>query len=104
MATRTANDHQALGDRLRRIDGRSYGSYREIEGRWVFPQFTLVIDHVQSDPFAPPSRLRALVPGRVAAFPPETYSTHSRAVGLTAFLAPLRGRGPPPRPAPWHRP
>ncbi|HZU05404.1 MAG TPA: ABC-ATPase domain-containing protein [Chloroflexota bacterium] len=87
MATRTANDHQALGDRLRRIDGRSYGAYREIEGRWVFPQFTLVIDHVQSDPFAPPSRLRALVPGRVAAFPPETYSTHSRAVGLTAFLA-----------------
>ena len=72
MATRTVNDHHALGDRLRRIDGRSYGAYREIEGRWVFPQFTLVIDHVQSDPFAPPSRLRALVPGRVAAFPPET--------------------------------
>lgn len=81
------NDHNTLRDHLRRIDGRGYKAYREIEGSWQFPAFTLVIDHVQRDPFAAPSRVRALVPPRVAGFPPETYTTSSRAVGLAAFLA-----------------
>ncbi|MCZ7573249.1 MAG: ABC-ATPase domain-containing protein [Ardenticatenaceae bacterium] len=81
------NNQNALRDRLGRIDGRGYKAYREIEGSWRFPAFTLVIDHVQGDPFAAPSRVRALVPARVAAFPAETYSTPSRAVGLAAFLA-----------------
>lgn len=81
------NDHNALRDRLHRIDGRGYKAYRDIEGHWAFPTFTLVIDHVQGDPFAAPSRVRALLPARVAAFPPETYQTPSRALGLAAFLA-----------------
>jgi predicted ABC-class ATPase len=72
---------------LRRIDGRGYKAYKDIEGRWSFPTFTLFIDHVQGDPFAAPSRLRALVPPNVAGFPMETFANASRARGLAAYLA-----------------
>jgi predicted ABC-class ATPase len=31
---------------LRRIDGRGYRAYRDIEGMYRFEAFTLVVDHV----------------------------------------------------------
>ncbi|CAM9560935.1 unnamed protein product, partial [Choristocarpus tenellus] len=37
--------------------------------------FTLCVDKIQSDPFAPPSRFHVVVPGATAAFPPESRST-----------------------------
>lgn len=37
-------------------------AYRDIEGSWAFPEFTLFVDHCQADPFAAPSRLRVQVP------------------------------------------
>lgn len=82
-----ASDRQKLADILRRIDGRGYPAYREIQGAWTFPNFTLWVDHVQGDPFASPSRVRITLPASVAAFPQATYANTSRAVGLTAFLA-----------------
>ena len=47
---------------LRRIDGSSFGAYKRIKGDYDGGDFTLHIDHVQGDPFAGPSRLRAVVP------------------------------------------
>ena len=51
-----------LANTLRRIDGRGYKAYKDIEGRWqMAPQqggFTLCVDWVQGDPFASPSRCR----------------------------------------------
>ena len=69
------------------LDRRGYKGYREIEGSWDFGQYSLVLDHAQSDPFAQPSRFRALIPGSVAGLPPESYSSESRARGTEAFLA-----------------
>ncbi|MFT4978792.1 MAG: putative ABC-class ATPase [Myxococcota bacterium] len=43
---------------LQRIDGRSYPAYRDLKGSWQLGEQTLVVDHVQGDPFAAPSRLR----------------------------------------------
>ncbi len=80
-------DVAALRAILHRIDGRGYKAYKEIQGRWRFPDFTLLIDHVQGDPFAAPTRARVLVPARVAQFPPEHFSNPSRAWGLAAYLA-----------------
>jgi predicted ABC-class ATPase len=48
--------------------------------------FTLFVDHIQSDPFAPPSHFRAQIPHTAAQFPPETYATTIRAVALADFL------------------
>ena len=81
---RTAEDLRRL---LVRLDGRGYKAYKEIAGVYRFPHFTLFIDHVQGDPFAAPSRVRVRVPQSHAGFPPETYQTPSRAVGVENYLA-----------------
>ena len=80
-------DALALRAALQRIDGRGYKAYRDVEGTWSFPGFTLAIDHVQGDPFAAPSRLRVLVPAATAGFDPATHANPSRAVGLACYLA-----------------
>lgn len=78
---------------LQRIDGRGYKAYKEIQGTYTFPGFTLSIDHVQGDPFAAPSRLRVFVGPEVARFPEETRRNRSRAVGLAHLLARSFARG-----------
>ncbi len=78
---------EALRQTLIRIDGRGYKAYKEIRGTYGFPGFTLAIDSVQSDPFAAPSRLRALVPPRTAALQERLFAGESRAVGVSCFLA-----------------
>ena len=52
---------RTLGEKLHRMDGRGYKAYKEIKGEYSFPGFTLLIDHVQGDPFATPSRIRVRV-------------------------------------------
>ncbi|WP_370462356.1 ABC-ATPase domain-containing protein, partial [Nocardiopsis sp. FR6] len=51
-----------LSEELLRMDGASYGRYKSLRGDWDFGDFTLTVQRVQSDPFAPPSRVRVLVP------------------------------------------
>jgi len=72
---------------LNRIDGRGYKAYRDIEGEYDFYGFALIIDHVQADPFASPSRLRVIIPKRLAGFPTDTYNNKSRNVALCDYLA-----------------
>lgn len=82
----------ALYDRLLSLDRDSYKAYKSIKGQYQFPTFVLIIDHVQGDPFAAPSRLRVQVPQRspqdrpVAGFPLETFSTPSREIALRDYL------------------
>ncbi|UUV18568.1 ABC-ATPase domain-containing protein [Fusobacteria bacterium ZRK30] len=44
-----------LKEALNRLDGKSYGGYKEIRGRYNFLDYTLEILRVQGDPFASPS-------------------------------------------------
>ena len=76
-----------LGDILRRIDGRGFKAYKDLERqRFEFPDFTLFADHVQGDPFAAPSRFRVRLAQTTAGFPGETFSNRSREVALRDFL------------------
>ncbi len=75
-----------LEQSLKRIDGKGYKAYKDIEGEYAFPHLTLIIDHVQGDPFASPSRLRAIIDHTRAGFPEDTYNNRSRKVGLADFL------------------
>lgn len=50
-----------LARELRRIDGKGFGAYHDVEGCWRFREFRLCFDRAQSDPFAPPSRFRVIV-------------------------------------------
>jgi predicted ABC-class ATPase len=80
-------DDQELVEVLGRIDGRGYKAYKELKGRWRLPGFVLVVDHVQGDPFAEPSRVRALLDPAESGLPAEACAAGPRAVGTACLLA-----------------
>jgi predicted ABC-class ATPase len=80
---RSSHDLKTL---IQRINGRGYKAYKDLKGIYDFSEHTLLVDHVQGDPFAAPSRVRVRVPQSVAGFPGDTYSGKSREVGLRDFL------------------
>ncbi len=77
---------QTLDESLRRMDGRGYKAYKEIKGEYRFPGFMLIIDHVQGDPFATPSRIRVRVDREASGFSQELSANNSRKVALCDYL------------------
>ncbi|MFP4196393.1 MAG: ABC-ATPase domain-containing protein [Methanomassiliicoccales archaeon] len=75
-----------LSSTLGRIDGKGYKAYKDIKGSYDFRDYVLIVDHVQGDPFAAPSRVRVKVPQEVARFPEDTYEGRSRNVALRDYL------------------
>jgi predicted ABC-class ATPase len=71
---------------LRRIDGRGYKAYKDIQGIYRFPNLVLFIDHVQGDPFAAPSRIRIQISQTVSAFPESLFSSNARRIALEDYL------------------
>lgn len=76
-----------LAATLERLDGKGYNSYREIEGAWSFAESTLYIDRVQSDPFAPPSKLRVRVDLDVVRLPNRLLGNRVREIAAASWLA-----------------
>ena len=77
-----------LAARCRRLDGRGYPAYRDLEGQWSLADgITVFVDRVARDPFAPPSRIRLRVDGAAAAFPPALLRNRVRRIGLSDYLA-----------------
>jgi predicted ABC-class ATPase len=79
-------DLERLRQLLQRIDGRGYKAYREIAGAYDAGAFRLLIDHVQGDPFAEASRLRAILPPAAASLPPWALASPIRRVAAADFL------------------
>jgi predicted ABC-class ATPase len=77
---------ERLRQMLRQMDGQGYGAYKRIAGAYRFERFVLHIDHVQGDPFAEPSRVRALVAPDVASIPAELLRSDTRRVATADFL------------------
>lgn len=75
-----------LQEILTKIDGRGYKSYKELQGSWSFPTYVLIVDYVQGDPYASPSRCRVLIPSQHALIPQHLYSTRIRNVSVCDFL------------------
>lgn len=71
---------------LRSIDHKGYPAYKALAGAWKFDRYTLVIDHVQGDPFASPSSLHVEVPHGLARFPAAYYREDYTRVALEDFL------------------
>jgi predicted ABC-class ATPase len=78
---------EELRTNLRRIDGKGYKAYKDIEGHYEFGRFSLSVDHVQGDPFASPSRLSVRMPFREADFPADLHSSKVRTIAFGDFLA-----------------
>jgi len=78
---------QELRSILGRIDGRGYAAYRELTGSFRLGALELAVDHVQPDPFAPPSRVRLRVPMDDARFDPALWRERVRRIALEDLLA-----------------
>ena len=79
-------DRENLRSTLLQLDGRGYKAYKDIKGSYNFPDFTLIIDRVQGDPFASPSQVRVQLPQSVAGFPRNLYQNRSREIALRDYL------------------
>jgi predicted ABC-class ATPase len=69
---------------LERIDRRGYGAYKDLQGTYDLGTFSLYIDRVQRDPFAPPSLMR--VRTKENRFDPDLFRNPVRRVAFEDFL------------------
>jgi predicted ABC-class ATPase len=81
-----SGDRESLKTTLLELDGRNYITYRDIKGIYQFSEFTLIIDHVQGDPFASPTKIIVKVPHAIAGFANSLYNTPIRSLALRDFL------------------
>ena len=85
-------DSELLKSSLDRIAGKGFAAYRDLEGTYTFDGYELVIDRVQRDPFAPPSKIAVAVPQDMAGFDAELFSTPRRRVALQDHILRAFGR------------
>jgi predicted ABC-class ATPase len=69
---------------LDRIDRKGYGAYKDLQGTYDLGPFSLSIDRVQRDPFAPPSLVR--VRTKENRFDPDLFESLVRRVAFEDFL------------------
>lgn len=81
------DDLQQLADILESLDGKGYGAYKRIRGRWRGTGLVLSVDHVQGDPFAAPSRISIHMDPGEARLPSRTLATEAARLGVAAWLA-----------------
>ncbi len=77
---------QTLERTLTALDGRGYGSYKQLHGTYDLGRFRLSVDHVQVDPYAPPSKARAIVDAATAGLPADLVDTPLKRVAVSDFL------------------
>ena len=68
------------------MDGKSYSAYKSLKGEYKFPKYVLAIDHVQSDPYAPPSRMRIIMDRKISGIPYELTDTKEKNIAVSDFL------------------
>ena len=71
---------------LKSLDGQKYGAYKRMKGIYQFDQFHLAIDHVQVDPFAPPSKMRVIIEKHETEIPNELLDTKDKRIATSDFL------------------
>lgn len=80
---KTAEDLRQL---LYQLDRKGYPAYKGTKGVYRFGNYILVIDHVQGDPFASPSKLHVEVSGRAAGFPARLYDKKHKRIAFQDYL------------------
>ena len=74
-----------LESTLDRIDRKGYGAYKDLRGSYEFGEYTLYVDKVQRDSFAPPSLVRIRTHGN--RFDPSLFENSVRRIAFEDFLA-----------------
>ena len=68
------------------MDGKSYSAYKSLKGEYKFEKYILAIDHVQSDPYAPPSKMRVTMDRKICGIPYELTDTKDKNIAVSDFL------------------
>ena len=79
-------EHSPLERTLHSLDGRGYGGYKQIAGAHRVGPFSLSVDKVQVDPFAPPSLMRISIPRDEADLPEELVSDRSGRIAVGDYI------------------
>ncbi|SNS04288.1 Predicted ATPase of the ABC class [Anaerovirgula multivorans] len=82
-------NNKDLEKELQRIDGRGYKAYKDITGEYLYHDYVLSVDYVQSDPFAPPSRVRVILSQEKAQFPCNLFDEPHKKITVIDFLTRL---------------
>lgn len=75
-----------LEEILGHIDGKGYAAYRDIKGEYECKGYNLCIDHVQVDPFAPPSKVRVKVAESMHQIPKNLWDSRAKKIATSDFL------------------
>ena len=78
---------QALEQILTSLDGQKYGAYKQIKDLYEFNLFKLRIDHIQADPFAPPSKMSVVIDRQQAKFPDSLLNSELKQRAVSDYLA-----------------
>ncbi|WP_152654936.1 ABC-ATPase domain-containing protein [Oceanobacillus sp. CFH 90083] len=81
-----------LKNSLLQIDRKSYKAYKQITGSYTYPRYTLHIDYVQGDPFAGPSKIRLVIPGKQRHIAVEWLETTARRIAAEDAFARVIGK------------
>jgi len=68
------------------MDGKSYSLYKSLKGEYRFEKYILAIDYVQSDPYAPPSKMRVIMDRKICGIPCELTDTKDKNIAVSDFL------------------
>ena len=71
---------------LKSLDGQKYGTYKKTKDTYAFDQFRLAIDHVQVDPFAPPSKMQLFIERSTTQIPNDLLDTKDKRLAVADFL------------------
>ncbi|HEU5127022.1 MAG TPA: ABC-ATPase domain-containing protein [Glycomyces sp.] len=91
--SRAIDDHRSypprhdLSNELTALEGASYGRYKSTRGKWHIGDAILDIVKVQSDPFAPPSRIALAFDPEQADLIEDWYATEARRRAVAVLLA-----------------
>lgn len=77
---------QALEQTLTSLDGQKYGAYKKIKDLYEFNLFKLRIDHIQADPFAPPSKMSVVIDRQQAKFPDSLLNSELKQRAVSDYL------------------
>ncbi len=79
-------DAKQLESTLNKLDGQKYGAYKQLKGIYQFKRFKLAVDHVQVDPFAPPSKMRIIMNRKTAGIPDDLLDSRDKIIAVSDFL------------------
>ena len=79
-------NYRELEKTLISLERKSYSAYKSLKGDYKYDNYILSIDHVQSDPYAPPSKMRIVMPRKVSGIPEELTDTKDKEIAVSDFL------------------